>query len=95
MLGLLDSLSDASASGSGVRSASARRHRRRIGLLFDLSDQHVAHHDLRHPARELHDVVSNPVRGLRVEHQSLVSGVENADGNDRARPAVEQLLSFA
>jgi hypothetical protein len=42
-------------------------------VLFDLGDQHVAHHDLRQPAREFHHVVPHPVGGLLISASSALS----------------------
>src|SRR6516162_10180910 len=67
----------------------ARARREPAVPLLDLGYQHIAHHDLWHPAGEFHDVVAHPVDRLLVRHQRFIRAVEHADGDERIWPAIE------
>ena len=52
------------------------------GSLFDLGDQDIAHHDLRHSSGELHNVIPHPVGRPFVGDERFIRAVKHADGDN-------------
>ena len=61
--------------------------------LFDLCDQNIAYHDLGHPLCEFQDIVPHPVGSLLVGGQRLIRGVEDTDGDEYVRAAIEEIVA--
>jgi hypothetical protein len=63
------------------------------GLLFDLGDQGVADHDLRHSSGEFQNVVPHPVRRLLVRGKCFIGAVKSADSDQQIWAAIEQIVA--
>src|SRR4051812_10157379 len=64
-----------------------------LSLLFDLGNQGIADHDLRHPPRKFKDVIPHPVRGLFVRGKRLIRAVKPADSDQHVLAAIEQIIA--
>jgi hypothetical protein len=61
--------------------------------LFDFHDEHIADHNLGKSFRELQYIVPNPFSGGLIRGECLVRAVEHADGDEHARPTIEQVIT--
>ena len=59
-------------------------------LLFDLGNQRVADHDLRHPLGEFEDIVPHPVSRFLIGGKCLVRAVKYADGDQHIGTAIKR-----
>src|SRR5450631_1117092 len=62
------------------------------GCRLAIGDQNSARHDLRHPFRELENVVPDPVRRDLVGGKRFIRAVEHPDADDHIRSAIEQIV---